>query len=149
MKGTYCLLLDLPDEARIRVGALGMRRFPAGMYVYVGSALSGIEQRVARHARKTKKKRWHADYLLAKANVISIIAIPSQTKETECAVARALLTSEGAGVVVEGFGSSDCDCESHLIHFGSEDPAWVSEAVSRTLTMLPCIYPSNAAAGRE
>jgi len=149
MKGTYCLVLDLPDEARIRVGALGMQRFPSGTYVYVGSALSGIEQRISRHVRKAKKKRWHIDYLLDKANLLSTIAIPSQSKDTECEVARALLKSDGAFTVISGFGSSDCHCESHLIHFGGDDPVWVTENVARTVAMLSCVYPTRTGAGRE
>lgn len=141
MKGIYCLVLDLPEKQGIRVGSLGLKEFPAGVYVYVGSAMSGVEQRVARHTRKSKKKRWHIDYLLDRTEVVSVIAIPSQTKDTECAVARALLRVEGSRTPVVGFGSSDCRCDSHLIHFGSEDPAWVSEAVARTLSMLSCVYP--------
>ncbi len=149
MKGTYCLVLELRDDAQIRVGALGARRFPAGVYVYVGSALSGIEQRVARHARKAKKKRWHIDYLLARADLHATIAIPSQTKDTECAAVRALMSTEGARAVAPRFGSSDCGCDSHLIRFGAENPEWVCETVARTIAMLSCVYPSKTGAGRE
>lgn len=149
MKGTYCVVLELAEDRRIRVGAFGTHRFPAGVYAYVGSALSGIEQRVARHVRKVKKNRWHVDYLLGKGTVQSIIAIPSMDKGTECAVARALLASAGAKIVVKGFGSSDCRCESHLVYFGAEDPAWVSESVAKMIAMLSCVYPSRTDARRE
>jgi sugar fermentation stimulation protein A len=149
VKGTYCLVLELPEDARVRVGALGVCEFPAGVYVYVGSAMSGIEQRVARHVRRTKKRRWHIDYLLDRTTVLSIVAIPSQTKDTECAIARAFMSSEGSRVIVRGFGSSDCRCESHLFHFGAEDPAWASEIVAKTVAMLSCVYPSYVGSERE
>lgn len=145
MKGTYCLIVDLPSASRLRVGALGTVSFPTGVYVYVGSALSGIETRVARHTRRTKKLRWHIDYLLRKATVISTIAVPTGSKDTECAVAKALLRSEGASVVAEGFGSSDCDCPSHLIYFGAGDREWIAESVAREVAMLACVYPSSSA----
>jgi Uri superfamily endonuclease len=149
VKGTYCLVIDLLRDSRLRVGAIGTHRFPAGVYVYIGSALSGIEHRVSRHVRKMKKRRWHIDYLLEQATVLAVIAIPSQIKDTECAVAQALMASEGADIAVKGFGSSDCGCPAHLLYFGREDPAWISEQISKTIAMLSCIYPSNTGSGRE
>lgn len=147
VKGTYCLILELPEERRIRVGARGFRTFPRGTYVYVGSALAGIERRIARHMRSSKKKRWHIDYLLDKALVVSTVAMHSGSKRAECEVARALLASEGAEVIMRRFGSSDCGCPSHLIYFGAEDRAWVAESVVRAVAVLACAYP--AVAGRE
>jgi len=149
VKGTYCLVIELADRTSIRIGALGMRSLNAGVYVYVGSALAGIEQRVSRHAGKRKKKRWHIDYLLDKAEVVSVIAVPSRVKRTECTIAQTLLSSEGAQVPVEGFGSSDCDCRSHLIYFEREDAAWVAESVARAVAMLSCAYPFTTGFGRE
>ncbi|ELK52825.1 hypothetical protein D320_13259, partial [Haloferax sp. BAB-2207] len=49
--GTYALVFDAP-EATVEVGALGEHRFPAGAYVYVGSAFgTGGLRRVRRHRR--------------------------------------------------------------------------------------------------
>jgi Uri superfamily endonuclease len=51
--GTYALLLKLDKQERITVGRLGTFGFPAGYYLYVGSALGpgGLRARLARHRR--------------------------------------------------------------------------------------------------
>ena len=41
-KGTYSLSLHLVAPARLRVGRLGIFDFPAGWYVYVGTATPTI-----------------------------------------------------------------------------------------------------------
>jgi len=140
MRGTYCLIIELEESSRIEIGSLGMIEFPAGIYVYVGSALAGIEKRVARHRSNEKRRKWHIDFLLDQAQVLSVIAIPTDTKKTECEVARALLECEGACAPIMGFGSSDCSCKSHLIFFEDVDPEWVAENISRRLSMLECVY---------
>jgi len=141
MHGTYCLVVDVTEASSVRVGSLGVRKFPAGIYVYVGSALSGIEKRVSRHKSVKKKRRWHIDYLLDKAEVLSVIAIPTERKSTECEIFHALASCEGASVPVDGFGSSDCKCKSHLVCFGSADREWVAEVISMRLSMLESAYP--------
>ena len=143
MRGTYCLLINLPKAARLKVGALGTCEFEPGMYVYVGSALSGIEARVGRHRSSKKKIRWHIDYLLSKAEVIAVIAIPTQDKSIECAIAKSLLGCEDASISLSGFGSSDCSCDSHLLYFGDADPEWVSEEIAMRISMFPGLYPKE------
>ena len=140
MKGTYCLLFVLSKDARTRVGALGTCRFPAGVYVYVGSALAGIEGRVGRHRGAKKRKKWHIDYLLDKGEVIATVAIPAATKETECSVAKSLLSFGEAEVILRGFGSSDCGCPSHLVYLGDIEPEKAAETVSMAVTMLGTAY---------
>jgi Uri superfamily endonuclease len=143
MKGVYCLLILLDRDATIRVGALGRVRFPEGVYAYVGSAMSGIEGRVERHLRKVKRRRWHIDHLLSVARVVTVVSIPAQSREAECAVAAGLLGSPGTEVVVEGFGSSDCRCPSHLIRFsGVEHERLLEEAATR-ISLLCCPYPET------
>lgn len=144
MKGAYCLLIQLKRDVILRVGSLGKRRFGAGTYVYVGSALGGVEARVARHRSRCKRKRWHIDYLLGLGKVVSVIAIPGARKDLECATVRALVGCEGASVPAKGFGSSDCNCEAHLVYFASADLEWVAESVARAVAMLPSIYPKSA-----
>ena len=141
MKGTYCLLIHFPRETDISVGAMGVRRFPAGAYIYVGSALGGIEQRVGRHKSSKKRRRWHIDYLLEKGEVIAIAAIPSSSKDTECSIAKSLLASEEAEPGAIGFGSSDCGCPSHLVYFGDRDPELVAETLTMVLSTLQTAYP--------
>jgi len=64
MKGSYILLIKLLKDSEIKVGSLGTISFKKGFYVYVGSAMGGLEQRINRHLRKNKKTFWHIDYLL-------------------------------------------------------------------------------------
>lgn len=143
MKGSYCILMLLPADARVSVGALGKTLFRKGVYVYVGSAQGGVEARVGRHLRGSKKKRWHIDYLLPKAEVFSVVTVPGEDKSVECQIAGSLLACERASVPVRRFGSSDCRCDSHLIFFGDSDPEIVAEDVARQVTMLQCIYPEK------
>ena len=143
MKGAYCLLIGLEDDTEIRVGALGTRMFPRGLYVYIGSAQAGIGARVGRHISGAGRKHWHVDYLLEHGAVLSTVALQVSKKEDECAVAQSLLSLDGAEVVVEGFGSSDCRCRSHLVHFDTDDYDSLAEMLSSRLCMLPAVYPET------
>ena len=110
VKGTYILLIELPEERKIMVGKLGTLEFPKGFYAYVGSALKGFQPRINRHLQKSKKLRWHIDYLLEKGEIFEIILCPSEQK-TECLLAQKLAKRLK---FIPGFGSSDCNCRSHL-----------------------------------
>jgi len=112
MKGTYVLLIELPKSTEIQVGSLGKIKFQAGFYAYVGSALRGLEGRIRRHMKMKKKLHWHIDHLLAWARIKEVYA----DEREECSIAAKLAERLPS---VKGFGSSDCDCESHL--FYSED----------------------------
>lgn len=96
------------------MGAKSRLSFRKGLYAYVGSAQNNLEQRVKRHLRKEKRKFWHVDYLLANdaAKIIEVFQKQADKPE-ECMIAKAIsLRSEP----VDGFGSSDCSCKSHLFH---------------------------------
>ena len=112
--GSYVLLISLDEERSIVVGALGERNFPAGAYAYVGSAMGGLDARIARHLRADKRMHWHVDYLLAHARVVDVVRVPSEER-LECRIAAALVERVEA---VQGFGCSDCACASHLFRAG-------------------------------
>ncbi len=116
MRGAYCLIMKLDENIDIQVGKLGKFHFPRGYYVYVGSAMNDLDVRITRHLRSSKEKRkhWHIDYLLDYARVIDVIRIPSERK-IECEVAD-FFAAHGK-IIAPGFGSSDCDCKSHLFYF--------------------------------
>ena len=116
MRGGYLLFLELKKPRVLAVGRLGRRRFPAGLYVYAGSGLKGVESRVKRHLSKKKTIRWHIDYLTAVAHTLDFIAFESE-RRIECDLA-ASMQRLGGKHLVKGFGSSDCRCESHLIYLG-------------------------------
>ncbi len=112
MNGTYILLIELLENMEIKIGALDNIKFRAGFYAYVGSALNGLEARIARHLRKEKKPYWHIDYLLVHGRVQNIFYIEGSVKK-ECDIARNLAARFNS---IKGFGSSDCDCVSHLFY---------------------------------
>lgn len=112
-QGSYLLLLKLDKGKRIQVGSLGKLAFRRGWYVYVGSAMCNLSARVARHARRRKKLHWHIDYLRNEAAEVIALPIRSSLRQ-ECDVAQALTGVLESGPT--GFGSSDCDCPTHLFY---------------------------------
>lgn len=115
MAGSYVLLVDLAEAARIRFGAAGPRDLPAGRYAYVGSARGpGGFARLERHREVARGERpvrhWHVDHLLGleAASVAGDRRFPAAVGE--CALARAV-----QGEAVEGVGCTDCRCRSHLL----------------------------------
>lgn len=111
---TYQLHIRLASERELVIGRLGVFRFPAGLYLYTGSAKRNMEARIRRHCSKEKRLRWHIDYLLASAD--AEVTEVRTYRESECA-----LNQRSAGqVIVPGFGASDCHmgCGSHLKYLG-------------------------------
>jgi Uri superfamily endonuclease len=117
MKGTYLLVMELQKDARIMIGKHGVIDFQNGSYVYVGSALNGLEKRIQRHLRNRKKIHWHIDYLLPYAEVVDVF-YKEGTEREECEVAQSF---ERNVPHIIGFGCSDCECKSHLFHGPSPD----------------------------
>ncbi|MGD0396958.1 MAG: GIY-YIG nuclease family protein [Nitrososphaerales archaeon] len=118
-RGTYVLVLQLIRHRTMRVGSLGRIRFARGCYAYVGSARWGMKSRVARHLARKKKQRWHIDWLTTQPAVVPIAVASTMLTGLECRLAAVL--SSRADIRVDGFGCSDCECESHLSHFSSFD----------------------------
>ena len=111
---TYQLRIRVAQPLRLAIGRLGEFDFPAGNYVYTGSARRHFEARIARHLRAEKTLRWHIDYLLAAAGVAVTEVVRSQAEECH-------LNQATAGAMpVPGFGASDCKhgCGSHLKYLG-------------------------------
>jgi Uri superfamily endonuclease len=116
---TYQLLIRVDRPCRVRIGRLGTFAFPAGRYVYTGSARRALESRVARHLGATKRLHWHVDYLLAEPGV-SIESV-RRSRTPECDANQAV----GGTAPAAGFGASDCraGCGSHLRFLGPESGA--------------------------
>ncbi|MFP4632670.1 MAG: GIY-YIG nuclease family protein [Halobacteriales archaeon] len=122
-EGTYSLVVDLVDDVEVDVGALGALYLPAGLYAYVGSARGpGGFARVDRHIGTLRGERsvtrWHVDYLSVDDAVRPRAVVRSDAGECDTAAAT-------PGTPVDGFGCSDCACDSHL--FGVDS---VSDAVA-------------------
>lgn len=107
---TYQLTIQVKQDSIIQIGKLGVFQFPAGYYVYTGSAKRNLEARIKRHLSKEKRLKWHIDYLLHAPGV----EITNVTRWTapECEV-----NQQGQGIVlIPHFGATDCHagCGSHL-----------------------------------
>ena len=117
MKGSYILLIKLEKDQEIKIGKLGNILFKKDFYIYIGSALNGLEQRINRHLIRDKKSHWHIDYLLQFGKIIDAYYKESNLKE-ECNVAKKL---EEKLFLIPGFGCSDCRCRSHLFYGDMEE----------------------------
>ena len=116
-RGSYILILHLPRSGSMAVGRLGNVYFRRGYYLYAGSARRALKARMARHLRKRKNVFWHVDYLARHCDSAMVLPVRSSS-DLEHEIAGALGTvSEWS---VPGFGSSDCNCETHL--FGMRTP---------------------------
>ena len=130
MKGSYVLLIQLPEEQTVTIGSLKAIHFPHGYYAYVGSAMSGFKSRLSHHLKENKKPHWHIDYLLPKASISSIILCETGDR-VECTIAQALSRQFDS---IPGFGCSDCRCRSHLF-FSTEERQMESKVMS-TINLL-------------
>ena len=117
-KGNYCLIIKMKNDCTIKIGAKGNIDFKKGYYVYVGSALGTLSNRIKRHLSNDKKKHWHVDYLLLNKNTeIKEVIYTYCTKKIECNIAYNI--QEDATNYIESFGCSDCKCMSHLYYFNN------------------------------
>jgi len=135
--GVYVMVMHLDHDLDLEIGSKGMMHFKKGYYMYVGSAKANLTKRIERHKRKRKKMHWHIDYFRGHCEMIAGVPIrtsglpleswslthepypsmpsmpdPDIEVSVECALADAV--GDIAEWEVPKFGSSDCDCTSHL-----------------------------------
>jgi len=128
-KGSYLLLLHLLSGQTIRTGQLGIFPFPAGFYIYVGSARGpgGLRARIQHHLRPSPKPYWHIDYLRQCAEITGLFYHLSE-ESIEHQLAQELQNSSLLETVAPKFGASDCRCPTHLFYSDKEDV--VNETIS-------------------
>lgn len=118
-KGSYILVLQLEQTIdALQVGRLGHFLFPAGYYLYVGSAFGpgGLAARLRHHERRNiARPHWHIDYLRAHARLCEVWTVTSTARQ-ECRWCLALAGASGVGFPAPGFGASDTRCYSHLFY---------------------------------
>jgi sugar fermentation stimulation protein A len=120
--GTYILLVYLNKTQKIKPGKLPEAQYKKGIYLYVGRALTGLQARINRHTRRHKKIFWHIDYLLQKAKIMDIWI--RRDYFGECATALEIQNAKSAvAKAVQGFGSSDCRCLTHLFYLPEKTKA--------------------------
>jgi Uri superfamily endonuclease len=110
--------MEVLQPYSLQVGRLGSFELQPGYYIYIGSALGpgGLRARVSRHLNHNKIRHWHIDYLLQVA-VIRKMWVAYNPVRQEHTWVKHLQQIPGSSVPIKGFGSSDCQCESHLFHF--------------------------------
>jgi Uri superfamily endonuclease len=114
--GAYILIIQNRINHHLLIGKRGKVYFKKGLYAYVGSAMNNqLINRVIRHVKPKHQKKihWHIDYFLSDENtdITKIYLLPAKIKE-ECHIAEVVKTM--ASDVIYIFGSSDCNCSSHL-----------------------------------
>lgn len=122
--GGYLLLLHVPHNQSLEVGSLGTCELEAGWYVYVGSAVTGLDARLRRHVRRRKRFHWHIDRLRDIADRVVPLPVRS-SRRIECDLAASVAQLYRS--TIPRFGSSDCDCPAHLFRAGADplnDPAF-------------------------
>jgi len=112
---SYQLHIRVQKPVIISIGKLGTFEFAAGEYVYTGSGKRNLEQRLSRHLLRSKRLRWHIDYLLSDHEV-QVVGY-ALSEEPECDINQ---TTAG-DVIVRRFGATDCrnGCGSHLKFLGT------------------------------
>lgn len=128
------MFLEVVEDIRIKVGSIGLISFPAGVYIYVGSAQNDVEARIRRHFKKKKILRWHIDYLASSCKVKVLYAIAYLLpKKYECSLARFL---QDIGLLsVSRFGASDCKCRSHLFNMREQKPMNLVQKINKFLKL--------------
>lgn len=111
---TYQLSIHLKNKVTLTIGKLGTFEFPAGHYIYTGSAKRNIEARITRHLSQKKSLRWHIDYLLNSKE--ACITKVERFTEFECVINQ---KTKGS-ILMDKLGSTDCkkNCGSHLKFLG-------------------------------
>lgn len=107
---SYQIHISITENINITVGKLGTFQFPAGTYIYTGSARKNMAARIRRHLSQSKTLKWHIDYLLTHP-CVHIVDV-KRFCEDECDVNQHTM----GDILIPRFGSSDCKngCGSHL-----------------------------------
>jgi Uri superfamily endonuclease len=133
--GSYALELILTAAAELQIGRLGRFSFPAGAYIYLGSANGpgGLRARLGRHLLPpgARSVRWHIDALRAVAAPLALCTLihPRSgmfARPIECQWSQLLSCLPGSLIPASGFGASDCrsGCPAHLVAFPATGAAF-------------------------
>ncbi|MBN2253075.1 MAG: DUF123 domain-containing protein [Kosmotogaceae bacterium] len=115
-KGDYVVLFFLKESVEISSISKNWL-LDSGYYMYIGSAMSSLAERVKRHLIEEKRKHWHIDYLREKAEVVAALLLPTEEQREE---ELSNFVSE-YGEAVSKFGASDCSTDSNLYKLESKN----------------------------
>ncbi len=116
--GTYCLVCYCSLASKISIGKLGTYQTNLGYYCYIGSAFGqgGLKSRVKRHLNINKSFHWHFDYLRPSLIPLEVWYSTDNIKR-EHQWANLFLKDQLSMIPVKKFGSSDCNCLTHLFYY--------------------------------
>ncbi len=115
MYPAYIVIIFVPKDSLIEVGALGKILFKRGYYIYVGSGGRNPYLRIKRHFTKRKRVRWHIDYLTRYYPAVDgyiIHGLDGGEVELARLLARCLSS-------IKRFGASDKPSKSHLFYISN------------------------------
>lgn len=120
LPGTYVMVYRIRAAIDdLIVGQLGTFNFPAGYYLYIGSAFGpgGVKCRTDRHLTADTVKRWNIDYLKPFGEPVAVWWTTDPVK-WECRWAELVRQLPGGSVPAPEFGARDCrKCAAHLYRF--------------------------------
>ncbi len=114
--GHYLLFFRLGHALSLQVGSLGCFDFQPGLYCYVGRAKRDLRQRIVRHCRSDKPRRWHIDHLILHVEMVAVALFPL-TGVSECGLAQKMVRLGGICHPPMFGAASDCRCPGHLVRF--------------------------------
>lgn len=133
-------MAHLAQEIYCRIGKAGCAAFPAGDYLYFGTAFGpgGLRARIKRHLRMEKKKFWHFDYIREFITPKAIFY--SLENDLECEWCQAVLYVINVRIPMPAFGAKDCrrGCPAHFLLLES------LVSLSIIADTLRSVFPTNA-----
>ena len=120
LPGNYVLVYHNGCSFEFNHKTLGNHPLYAGWYFYTGSAhgSGGLRSRIHRHLIADAKVHWHIDFLKRVMKMQQVWYDLHEVNQ-ECMITRTIMSVEGAGIPIKGFGASDCHegCPAHLVSF--------------------------------
>lgn len=152
-RGTYVLRIAIEKAVRLSLGRFrggAPLDFPAGTYLYVGSARgrNGLARRLLRHATRVqglphtlrpalvqafrlpppqgKRLHWHIDYLLEspRVNLDAVYLWAEPDAPVERDLSRWLSAHPGVSIPFGGVGASDDPGGTHLLRVPAPPEGW-------------------------
>jgi Uri superfamily endonuclease len=129
LPGTHLLLLACDRQTELSIGRLGKMNTRHGYYLYVGSAFGpgGVQARIRHHERITARPRWHLDYLRTVTGFVDAWCVYQRRCEHQWA--QKLLQDKRTAMPLKNFGSSDCNCVTHLFYLKHKPAKAVMEGL--------------------
>ncbi len=112
--GVYILIIRVYEDCIVKTRGGRIFNIRKGLYIYVGSALRGVESRIRRYLNihRLEKPHWHIDYLLSRCRTSIVSILCSSLKYYKMIIRAETMLSFTLSSVryldpIKGFGSTD------------------------------------------